>query len=99
MYVDPNKVEPVTLADILTPEALPAGFELLSEQHGYENWHPSGRAAYSARLFANAAGERIAVQVTAMGSRWASQYLERTDALCRRWPDGECDGQYNTYRY
>ena len=99
-YVDPDKVDPASLAKVLRPEALPDGFALVSEQHGFENWRPSGRGAYGAQLFENAEGERIAIQVIVMGSRWANGNLRTSDALCgREWPGSECDGQFNTYRY
>ena len=98
-YLAADDVEPETLTAILTRDALPVGFDLVHEKHGYQNLRPSGEATYGAQLFQNERGDRIAVEIIAIGSRWAGSF-QAGDALCSQpWPESECDGQFNTYRY
>src|SRR5688572_24749182 len=99
-FVEPEALDPRELGEIVPPDALPPAFESLAEHHGYRNVRPSGRMAYSAQLFQDPAGNRIAIEVEAYGTRWAYSNMRAGDALCSQpWPDGECDRQFNPYRY
>ena len=82
---------------------LPSGFLLVGEEAGRYPFAPgmTNEVAYAAMLFDDASGGRIAVSLIATGTgetRVGLRYAR--DALCsKEWVNGDCDPQYNSYRY
>ena len=90
------------LRDVIDSIWLLGELKPVSEKAGRQPWPRMGRdIAFVEALFMDAAGNRAAVSVLAIGSGEARTGLRSArDALCLKdWQASDCDQQFNNFRY